>query len=267
MSTPYYPLLQEESDNVESETPNDLAQWGRIRARGTRLIANSRNQRWKIAFFVSFLANIFTVFNWIYALNSEVEIMNNFPPQGQMIYIPSEAAIDYELVKYHLGIGHDIEIYEKPPSPEVDAAWVELTKSSIARVPQSVAQKLPNETWPVPGTADAPEYIISPDVFHALHCLDLLRMKLYPDHYSSKFPLNQKGHAEHCVGHIRQSLMCFGDMTTNVYQYSKNHGYAFLRTDVAHTCRDFEKLKSWTKDNWLDLKDEMLSLDIEGNPI
>ncbi|KAE9385956.1 hypothetical protein BT96DRAFT_891870 [Gymnopus androsaceus JB14] len=242
------------------------SQWGiHIRTRGLKL-AGSSVQRWKIAFFLSFLVNILVALSSIYVPNANT-MENSFPPQGQLIYTPLQAEIEYKLVNYHLGVGHDVQIYEQPPSEEVDAAWAELTKYSIAKVPQSVSQKLPNETWPVPGSADAPEYIISPDVFHALHCLDLLRMKLHPDYYESKFTINQKGHAEHCIGHIRQSLMCFGDVTINPSQWSKNHGYAFLRTDVAHTCRDFDRLRDWTEENWFDLQDGMLALDIHGNPV
>ncbi|KAJ4479293.1 hypothetical protein J3R30DRAFT_3682556 [Lentinula aciculospora] len=251
-----YSILRGE-DNMESRATNESHMEG----------LNNWSHRWKFAFLVSSLVNILMTLSFIYILDLGTRCSNSFPEGGQMIYTPSEAAINYKLVKYHLGIGHDTQVYEQPPSPEVDAAWMELTKYSITKVSQSIAQSLPNKTWPVPGSADAPEYITGPDVFHALHCLDLLRMKLYPDHYSSKFPLNQRGHAEHCIGHIRQSLMCFGDMTMNVYQYSKNHGYAVLRTDVAHTCRDFDKLKAWTEENWLDLEDEMLALDIHGDPI
>jgi hypothetical protein len=44
--------------------------------------------------------------------------------------------------------------------------------------------------------------------------------------------------------------MCAGDMTVNVYQWSKAHRSAVLRTDVAHTCRDFGKLREWAKERW-----------------
>jgi hypothetical protein len=50
--------------------------------------------------------------------------------------------------------------------------------------------------------------------------------------------------------------MCAGDMTINVYQWSKIHGSAILRSDVVHTCRNFDKLKKWAKDHWYPQFDE-----------
>jgi hypothetical protein len=43
---------------------------------------------------------------------------------------------------------------------------------AIAQVPLETAMKLANRTWPAFMSGDHPDYYtISPDVFHALHCL------------------------------------------------------------------------------------------------
>jgi hypothetical protein len=74
-------------------------------------------------------------------------------------------------------------------------------------------------------------------------------MNLYPDHYKDELYKNH-GHLAHCIGQVRQTLMCGGDMSINVYQWSRPHGSAILRTDIPHTCRDFEQLQNWVKENW-----------------
>jgi hypothetical protein len=75
-------------------------------------------------------------------------------------------------------------------------------------------------------------------------------MNIYSEYYASHPLLQVPGHLEHCLSHVRQSLMCAGDMSMNVYQWSKNHNRAILITDVAHTCRNFDKLQEWERDHW-----------------
>ncbi|THU87176.1 hypothetical protein K435DRAFT_782575 [Dendrothele bispora CBS 962.96] len=255
---------------LDAEDHTDSQSYPRHDYHGPDLPPKTLNT-WKMAFLLSLFINVLLFALLAYDTNGTLRDLltsrNRFPVQGQLTYTPAEPSIEYKLVKFHLGLGHDIPIYEQQPSPLVDEAWNELTKYALARIPKSEMSRMPNNTWPVPNTADSPEYMVAPDVFHALHCLDLLRMLNWPEHYSDSFPLFQKGHFEHCVGHIRQSLMCFGDMTPNVYQWSRNHGQAFMRTDVAHTCRDFDKLKQWMDDHWLDFDEEAFRLDIFGNPV
>jgi hypothetical protein len=80
-----------------------------------------------------------------------------------------------------------------------------------------------------------------------------MRKRLHPDYYTGLKP--EPEHVRHCIGQIRQSLMCFGDVSINVYQWSPNHQSAFLRTDVPHTCRDFDKIQQWAKENWYEKYD------------
>lgn len=191
--------------------------------------------------------------------NKSADAGNRFPLNGQLIYTPAESAIDYTLVKFRLGFQTQPEIYEQPPSVEVDEAWDDLIQYSIAQVPREIALKLPNRTWPVSETGLPGHYDIAPDVFHTLHCLNLIRQGLHRAYYDSlpvNAGINVPGHLDHCLSHIRQSLMCAGDMTPNVYQWSENHGRAILRTDVPHTCRDFGKLREWVKERWYEEFDD-----------
>jgi hypothetical protein len=44
------------------------------------------------------------------------------------IIAPAESAIAYTLVKFGLGFQAQLEIYEQPPSAQVDEAWEDLTR-------------------------------------------------------------------------------------------------------------------------------------------
>ncbi len=51
----------------------------------------------------------------------------------------------------------------------------------ISAISPESAAKLPNATTPF--TYDTDHYIIELDVFHQLHCLNMLRKLVYPDAY------------------------------------------------------------------------------------
>lgn len=53
-------------------------------------------------------------------------------------------------------------------------------------VNEETAKQLPNRTLAVPDLSD--RYIIQLDVFHQLHCLDVIRGLLWPERYKHKSP-------------------------------------------------------------------------------
>jgi hypothetical protein len=56
------------------------------------------------------------------------------------------------------------------------------TPVTIIKIPRESAAQLVNWTSPVPG--DEGNYITMLDVFHQLHCLNLIRRALYPERYN-----------------------------------------------------------------------------------
>jgi hypothetical protein len=56
------------------------------------------------------------------------------------------------------------------------------------------------------------------EVFHHLHCLDLLRKKIHENYYKDKDgnweagPEVMRLHVDHCIDMLRQKLMCDGDV-------------------------------------------------------
>lgn len=78
----------------------------------------------------------------------------------------------------------------------------------------------------------------------------MLRQALYPDHNYTRMP---ETHLRHCIGVIRQSLMCYADVTPIVWQWSTKFKEAEQRDDLLHTCRDFDAIQGWAKERSMGL--------------
>ena len=78
----------------------------------------------------------------------------------------------------------------------------------------------------------------------------MLRKRLYskvdypPDH-----ELMGIEHLEHCYDALRQSLMCSVDVTPLPWRWVEQMQEAKEVAQVAHTCRDFEVIRDWAREN------------------
>jgi len=158
------------------------------------------------------------------------------------VYSPAQDVVEYKLTKFAIGGDKHFHI---PPSDALDEAWNNLYNFGISRIPKSQAALLPNKTHPIPG--DDGYYIVELDVFHNLHCLNMIRKTLHSDYYTHMaMNVNDNGpHMDHCVDWLRQSLMCAGDTSVIVWQWDEEQQKTTFQGDVVHTCRDFDKLRDW----------------------
>ncbi|KAJ7113012.1 hypothetical protein C8R44DRAFT_984859 [Mycena epipterygia] len=186
---------------------------------------------------LSLLCNVILTFKWIIIVSQKPL---SFPEAG---YSPAQHMITYQTVKFHRGLQEDIPIYERPPSAEVDEAWRKLYAYAASRVPKSEVVKMTNNTWPI--LREEGNYVLALDVFHQLHCLDILRQQLYPGH---NYTHQSTVHLRHCIGAIRQALMCYADVSPIVWQWSTKYKEAEQRDDILHTCRDFNKIQGWARE-------------------
>ncbi|KAG6853325.1 hypothetical protein C0991_005202 [Blastosporella zonata] len=97
----------------------------------------------------------------------------------QLLYSPVESLVEYEVVKFRSGLnGEGDDIYSLPPSDEVDAAWADLYNFGVSELNEEQAGKLANVTMEVPNSDN--KYVMLLDVFHELHCINMVRMALHP---------------------------------------------------------------------------------------
>ena len=58
-------------------------------------------------------------------------------------------------------------------------------------------------------------------------------------------------HLSHCLDALRQSLMCSADVTPLPWAWDAAAGEAKEVAEVQHTCRDFDAIRAWAKENRL----------------
>ncbi|KAK7028988.1 hypothetical protein VNI00_014698 [Paramarasmius palmivorus] len=243
----YTPLPQEKGDELVSPQPTRFS-------RSLLLVL-----------IVSLLMNGVSAIAW---LVSRADIYTGHPRTSLALYSPAQEAVEYTIVKFHSAFGSDIPIYDREPSKEVDAAWLSLYEYAYNQVPRDQAALIPNKTYPVLDSDG--QYMIALDVFHQLHCLNEMRKAMYPEYY----PVTPEGihtpHMRHCISSLRQSLMCSADITPIVWQWSERSKAAKERSDVIHTCRNFDRIRDWARDHFLDHQQDMsifIDDDLENAPL
>ncbi|KAJ7349881.1 hypothetical protein DFH08DRAFT_807217 [Mycena albidolilacea] len=169
------------------------------------------------------------------------------------LYSPAQDVVEDIVQFYAGGFGDDKTSFQIPSSPGLDGAWDALYQHGISRIPKSVAAQIPNTTSPIPG--DPGFYIAELDVYHELHCLNTIRKALDPVYYP-EWDITKvqyaRDHISHCVEWIRSSIMCHSDISVVVWQWDAQANYTVPKTNVPHTCRNFDAIQEWARENSLE---------------
>ncbi|KAF5981295.1 hypothetical protein FBULB1_4861 [Fusarium bulbicola] len=163
---------------------------------------------------------------------------------------PVEELVQYKNLVFTTGFGSERTPYQGPPTPERDALWDDLYLNfGVSRIPRDSAAKLMNKTILIPG--EPGQYVIELNVFHQLHCLNMIRKRLYIEDgkYDPNHKLTGIEHLEHCYDALRQSLMCSADITPLPWVWSDKAQEAKEVARVTHTCRDFDILRDWAREH------------------
>lgn len=119
----------------------------------------------------------------------------------------------------------------------------------ISQIDAESAAKLPNATSPF--THDPSHYIVELDVFHQLHCVNMLRKLVYPKVYPMDLTSGTEQaednvfHMEHCYEQLRQSVQCSSDIATIYWQWSESKQRMLGSVRTTHTCKNFDKIREW----------------------
>lgn len=99
-------------------------------------------------------------------------------------------------------------------------------------------------------------FIAEPDVYHYLHCLDMIRMQASYSYYNEPhfgpFPGNNSQHIAH-VGHcfeiLAEALKCAGSTDLITFNWREDWDRPFPDFSNKHICRDFEVMLEWNNEN------------------
>ncbi|KAB8251404.1 hypothetical protein F9C07_2281309 [Aspergillus flavus] len=147
-----------------------------------------------------------------------------------------------------------------PSGPEADAEWfrigtgvmpIIISSDEIYKLGKdpSVAVKIPEEHG---YGNDA--YIAQTEVFHLLHCLDMLRKEISYEHYY--FPrfgnhpdAEHIAHISHCIDILAQAIKCSSSVDVILFNWVEGWEQPFPDFNNQHVCRDFETLLRYVNEN------------------
>ncbi|KAF3763880.1 hypothetical protein M406DRAFT_357276 [Cryphonectria parasitica EP155] len=170
----------------------------------------------------------------------------------------AEQGVEYEVQRFKGTFGWENEY--TGIGPETDAAWDKITDG-----PAGGAIGITKEQWEaVNQFHDYPvllekdhgtgQYLASLDVFHQLHCVDLLRKATHREYYDKHegsfagAPESiVQGHLSHCVEMLRQTLMCHGDISLLTYNWVEGRSMPHPNFNTIHTCKKWDTLTKWNE--------------------
>ncbi|KAI0022069.1 hypothetical protein F4780DRAFT_735450 [Xylariomycetidae sp. FL0641] len=165
---------------------------------------------------------------------------------------PAAAAVKYETQHFDLP-----PIAEGPfigKGDDVDERWEYISRVGDTMISRDEMLDLglnPDISLAITDPEGKPGYRVAIEVFHQLHCLNLLRQHVYKDHYApmggdTAAPHKDlEGHLDHCIDALRQFVMCQGDVGVFSFNYPFNDGDPWPDYSTPHTCRNFESIRTW----------------------
>jgi hypothetical protein len=169
-----------------------------------------------------------------------------------------DVPLSYSLTRFNGSLLKE-NIYRRPASPEVDAAWASLGTNFRALI---VPEPLAKMSSLAPDQVKVNQkygggYPANVEGLHHLHCLNLLRQGLWYnfDYYreagQGAFKNEDyivKFHVSHCLDILRQQLMCTVDVGVlgQVWLHPEAPE-AYVDFNTEHKCRNFEAIKGWAE--------------------
>lgn len=184
-------------------------------------------------------------------------------------YSPVAEVVNYHTERYNLTPVMDWSPYVGY-GKEVDRAWDHITNNvGDQMISQAELERLGLDPtsikWKHPTTGEE-GYRVGIEVFHQLHCLNLLRMATWSEYYSQEEvggdvatdPEDLRGHIDHCLEALRLNLMCQSDIgifTFKNYPDLPVEGH-WPDFSTLHVCRNFDDIRNWAMVNSVTFEDE-----------
>ena len=168
--------------------------------------------------------------------------------------LPAQSALQREIRYFPTALRNNA--FTGEPRPELDEAWHDLVRNDNIHVPASEITRFNLSSIEL---ADGSGVVAQLGVFHALHCLKMIRHFIYKDHYlanATEHAIWKMGvHVDHCVEYIRENLMCHPDISFVTHRWiTTNEGLRPSNKDQSpHECVNWDALNEWSGKRVFDL--------------
>ncbi|KAG2751562.1 hypothetical protein P692DRAFT_20830824 [Suillus brevipes Sb2] len=169
-----------------------------------------------------------------------------------------EAVESIGTVKFE-GTFRSNSIYSKGLLQEIDSAWDSVSFDGRRPVRMTLDQLLRTGEKPSPAMVKYPDeygggYMATVEVFHQLHCLDMLRRASHGDQYYHHGVMHEsdeeyRTYLDHCIEWLRQSAMCSSDVTMVTREWVSGITTPVANFDGRRECRNFEKILNWVDEH------------------
>ncbi|KAF2161254.1 hypothetical protein M409DRAFT_28293 [Zasmidium cellare ATCC 36951] len=184
---------------------------------------------------------------------------------SELLFAPSpalESVLDHG---YHEdvinGSTHYHSRWQGHPNEDLDAAWHDIVNEGLMKISFEQAESLGkslDQAVQVPPDL-LPKYgegiVVSSDMAHELHCLNMIRMYTHQDYYRSQpqvpllFRQNNENvlrkHIDHCIDVLRQNLMCTVDTSLITHRWIDGRPLMQPDFNVKKKCRSFDAMMNW----------------------
>ncbi|KAK5213985.1 hypothetical protein LTR41_000177 [Exophiala xenobiotica] len=169
---------------------------------------------------------------------------------------PADTSVGYQSVKYNVSTEDNRFV---GAGPEVDKAWREISydmgdqwisKSDLDRL------GMPRTSVEVAHPQTGQEgYRVGMEVFHQLHCLNLLRRVTFKEYYEplggefAAGPEALQHHTDHCIEVLRLNIQCNADIGLFTLYMVEGDPQAWPQLNTKHMCRNFDGVRQWALDH------------------
>ena len=169
---------------------------------------------------------------------------------------PADTAIRYDQIKYNIttkgnrfvGAGPEVDRAWREISYDVGDQWVSETDISRLGMPETSLKV----NHPQTGEEG---YRVGMEVFHQLHCINLLRRVTYKDYYEplggefGKGPEELQRPTDHCIEVLRLNTQCNADIGVFTLYMIEGDPLPWPQLNSKHVCRNFENVRQWALDH------------------
>ncbi|TEA19128.1 Cyclochlorotine biosynthesis protein O [Colletotrichum sidae] len=175
--------------------------------------------------------------------------------EDEAFLAPVHEVFEYEDVQFDNAFWQPSP-YKGKPTPELEAKWQELWYYGSFDLPDSYLPALNKSADGVGGDAWARtasgSLLAGLEVFHNLHCLNLVRQYVHRDEYDySSDPAFHgdaelvRAHVDHCIEALRIRLQCASDVTPFLHTSGSKGNQPDFNSQ--HRCPKYDRIIDWAK--------------------